>query len=151
VAGPDGDTLGRQLVTDYLTVPRPLRPHRGEPGAAGPFLTQAGPAAAAFELRTGLAAWTELALCAEVGPGLFYPEKGEPSAPAEKICQGCEVRRQCLAGALERQEKWGVWGGLSERKRRRLLRRYPDASTAVSSVLGPGPDEDESEPGEIAA
>jgi WhiB family redox-sensing transcriptional regulator len=64
--------------------------------------------------------WREDALCAQVGLELFFPEKGEPTAPAKSICKRCEVRTECRREALERGERFGVWGGLSERQRRKL-------------------------------
>jgi WhiB family redox-sensing transcriptional regulator len=66
--------------------------------------------------------WTELALCAETDPEAFYPEKGGSTLAAKKICRGCEVRAECLDYALANDERFGIWGGLSERERRRLKR-----------------------------
>lgn len=68
-------------------------------------------------------AWTEQALCAEVGGDFFFPEKGQPSAPAKQVCRSCEVRAECLEYALENDEPFGIWGGMSERERRRLKRQ----------------------------
>lgn len=67
--------------------------------------------------------WQELALCAETDPEAFYPEKGKPTAPAKRICLACEVRAECLEYALTHDERFGIWGGLSERERRALKRR----------------------------
>lgn len=61
-------------------------------------------------------------LCAQTDPEAFFPNKGQPSKQAKQICQGCDVRAECLAYALARDERFGVWGGLSERERRRLRR-----------------------------
>jgi WhiB family transcriptional regulator, redox-sensing transcriptional regulator len=66
--------------------------------------------------------WQELALCAQVDPELFFPDKGESSRPAKRVCGACEVRAECLHDALDRGERFGVWGGLSERERRVLER-----------------------------
>lgn len=65
--------------------------------------------------------WRRDAACSHVDPELFYPEKGGSAAAAKRICEGCPVRAECLVWALERGERFGVWGGLSERERRRLL------------------------------
>jgi len=67
-------------------------------------------------------AWLDLARCAEVDPELFFIEKGGSTAPAKRICQSCEVRAECLEFALENEyvAGYGVWGGMSERERRRL-------------------------------
>jgi WhiB family redox-sensing transcriptional regulator len=56
-------------------------------------------------------------------PDLFYPDRGGDIRKAKRICRGCPVRQPCLDYALERGERFGVWGGLSERERRRLRRR----------------------------
>jgi WhiB family redox-sensing transcriptional regulator len=67
--------------------------------------------------------WQERALCAETDPEAFFPEKGGSTREAKKICTGCEVKAQCLEYALANDERFGIWGGLSERERRRLRRR----------------------------
>ena len=67
--------------------------------------------------------WQESALCAETDPEAFFPEKGGSTREAKKICTGCEVRAECLEFALANDERFGIWGGLSERERRRLRRR----------------------------
>jgi WhiB family redox-sensing transcriptional regulator len=64
--------------------------------------------------------WQDRALCAETDPEAFFPEKGESVVPAKGVCRSCPVRPQCLKSALENGERFGVWGGLSERERRRL-------------------------------
>jgi WhiB family redox-sensing transcriptional regulator len=67
--------------------------------------------------------WQERALCAETDPEAFFPEKGGSTREAKKICTGCEVKAECLEFALANDERFGIWGGLSERERRRLRRR----------------------------
>ncbi len=67
--------------------------------------------------------WQERALCAETDPEAFFPEKGGSTREAKKICTGCEVKLECLEYALGNDERFGIWGGLSERERRRLRRR----------------------------
>ena len=64
--------------------------------------------------------WQADALCAETDPEAFFPEKGGSTRDAKRICDTCEVRQQCLEYALENDERFGIWGGLSERERRRL-------------------------------
>lgn len=66
--------------------------------------------------------WQDQALCAQTDPESFFPEKGGSTRPAKKICLGCEVRAECLEYALVNEERYGVWGGYSERERRRM---YP--------------------------
>jgi WhiB family redox-sensing transcriptional regulator len=73
--------------------------------------------------------WRDLALCAQTDPDSFFPEKGESAEPAKRVCAACEVRAECLQDALDRGERFGVWGGLSERERRALavrLARQPN-------------------------
>lgn len=63
--------------------------------------------------------WVAHALCARVDPELFYPQKGGSTRDATRICTRCPVRPQCLAYALDRNERFGVWGGLSAPQRHR--------------------------------
>ncbi|GAA3244779.1 WhiB family transcriptional regulator [Pseudonocardia petroleophila] len=66
--------------------------------------------------------WQERALCAQTDPEAFFPEKGGSTREAKRICGGCDVRAECLDYALAHDERFGIWGGLSERERRRLRR-----------------------------
>ncbi|TMK46583.1 MAG: WhiB family transcriptional regulator [Actinobacteria bacterium] len=66
--------------------------------------------------------WQERARCREHDPEIFFPEKGGSSREAKRICADCPVRIECLNYALRRDERYGVWGGMSERERRRLKR-----------------------------
>ena len=70
----------------------------------------------------GAPEWQERALCAQTDPEAFFPEKGGSTREAKRICTGCEVRDECLEYALLNDERFGIWGGLSERERRRLKR-----------------------------
>ncbi|MCR8670415.1 WhiB family transcriptional regulator [Agrococcus sp. HG114] len=65
-------------------------------------------------------AWQADALCAETDPEAFFPEKGGSTRDAKRICESCEVRAECLEYALQNDERFGIWGGLSERERRKL-------------------------------
>ena len=65
--------------------------------------------------------WRERANCLGVDPDLFFPERGEPLRQVKAVCAGCEVRSECLAEGLH--ERFGVWGGTSERERRALRRQ----------------------------
>ena len=68
-------------------------------------------------------AWQSDALCAQTDPEAFFPEKGGSTRDAKKICATCEVRAQCLEYALQNDERFGIWGGLSERERRKLRKQ----------------------------
>lgn len=67
--------------------------------------------------------WTEQALCTQVDTGdLFFPEKGGSTREAKSTCARCEVRAECLEYALANDERHGLWGGVTERERRRIAR-----------------------------
>ena len=67
--------------------------------------------------------WQENALCAQTDPEAFFPEKGGSTREAKRVCSSCDVRGEWLEYALAHDERFGIWGGLSERERRRLKRR----------------------------
>lgn len=67
--------------------------------------------------------WQGEALCAQTDPEAFFPEKGGSTRDAKRICGSCDVRGECLEYALQNDERFGIWGGLSERERRKLKRR----------------------------
>lgn len=67
--------------------------------------------------------WQSFGLCRGVNPDLFFPERGESTREAKEVCRGCPVREECLEYALAGGEKFGIWGGLSERERRRIRRQ----------------------------
>jgi WhiB family redox-sensing transcriptional regulator len=71
----------------------------------------------------GLLGWQERALCAQTDPEAFFPEKGGSTREAKKVCLSCDVRGECLEYALSNDERFGIWGGLSERERRKLKKR----------------------------
>lgn len=64
--------------------------------------------------------WADNAACLGADPETFYPEKGGTTREAKVICKGCPVAAACLDYALEMGERFGVWGGASERERHRL-------------------------------
>jgi WhiB family transcriptional regulator, redox-sensing transcriptional regulator len=66
--------------------------------------------------------WMGLARCREYDPEVFFVRGASKSRRAIRVCQRCEVREQCLAYAVENEIEFGVWGGLTERQRRRLVR-----------------------------
>ena len=66
--------------------------------------------------------WHSAALCAQVGGDFWHPERGESALSAKRVCLNCEVRVQCLQWALDHDERFGVFGGYSERERRRIAR-----------------------------
>lgn len=68
------------------------------------------------------AAWMADAACAGMDPDVFHPDRGEDARPAKAICAACPVRQRCLDYALDARLKHGIWGGTSERERRRIRR-----------------------------
>lgn len=73
--------------------------------------------------EVGALTWQERSLCAQTDPEAFFPEKGGSTREAKKVCVGCDVRSECLEYALDKDERFGIWGGLSERERRKLRKR----------------------------
>lgn len=67
--------------------------------------------------------WAAYAACREADPDLFFGGTEGQSREAVKICRGCAVREECLEWALDMRMSYGIWGGLTERERRRALRR----------------------------
>jgi WhiB family redox-sensing transcriptional regulator len=68
-------------------------------------------------------AWQADSLCTQTDPEAFFPEKGGSTRDAKRICAECTVRTECLEYALANDERFGIWGGLSERERRKYRRR----------------------------
>ena len=99
-----------EVTTVLLGLPRPR-------GATPVEELPAAPAAA------DEAGWQERALCAQTDPEAFFPEKGGSTREAKRVCLTCDVRTECLEYALENDERFGIWGGLSERERRKLKKR----------------------------
>lgn len=77
-------------------------------------------------------AWMSKGNCRNEPPSRFFPSDGVGVEIARRICAGCPVKALCLEYALEQRIKDGVWGGASERERRRILKRRRDASTTAT-------------------
>ncbi len=78
--------------------------------------------------------WMDRGNCVGVNAALFFPERGESVVEAKAVCAACVVRAECLDYALTHRERFGIWGGLSERERRRLRR----ARRAVAAARAAG-------------
>jgi WhiB family redox-sensing transcriptional regulator len=78
--------------------------------------------------------WQLKANCLGVDPDLFFPERGASTKEAKEVCRGCIVREQCLEYALANGEKFGIWGGMSERERRRIRRARALARRSTASA-----------------
>lgn len=78
--------------------------------------------------------WQDFANCLGVDPDLFFPERGASTREAKEVCRGCVVREECLEYALGNGEKFGIWGGMSERERRRIRRQRALARRAAAGA-----------------
>ena len=65
----------------------------------------------------GPLAWKADAVCGQTDPEAFFPESGGSTRDAKAICASCDVQEPCLEYALENDEEWGIWGGLSRKER----------------------------------
>ena len=72
--------------------------------------------------------WTTSAACRTTDPDELFVQ-GAAQNRAKLICRGCPVRTECLADALDNRIEFGVWGGMTERERRALLRRRPQVTS----------------------
>ncbi len=64
--------------------------------------------------------WMAAGLCLQTDPEAFFPEKGGSTRDAKRVCGRCDVRERCLAYALEHDERFGIWGGMSPRDRKKI-------------------------------
>ena len=90
------------------------------------------------ELRVALSSgfdlsWQDEANCKGANADLFFPERGASTRSAKAICRECEVRADCLEFAIVTGEKFGIWGGMSERERRRVRRARQVAAARRAS------------------
>lgn len=67
--------------------------------------------------------WRMLGACRGLDPTIFYPDDDDEADVAKQVCEQCGVRVACLEYALASREKVGVWGGHTERERRRIIRQ----------------------------
>lgn len=67
--------------------------------------------------------WRQHAACKGIDPDVFYPHEDEDAEAAKEVCEVCPVRQACLEHALVARERDGVWGGATERERRRIIRQ----------------------------
>ena len=109
------------FVPDPLSVdPTELKPISGGPDAG---ISSINPLALLLGEGDAGLDWQDQALCAQTDPEAFFPEKGGSTREAKRVCASCEVRAECLEYALSNDERFGIWGGLSERERRRVKKQ----------------------------
>ncbi len=82
--------------------------------------------------------WMAKGNCRDEPPSRFFPSDGVGVEVARRICATCPVKTPCLEYALDQRVDHGVWGGASERERRRLLKRRRDAEVERAALGGPG-------------
>ena len=116
------------MVVDSLEVPAGWQHGQGlsvvpQPLPDEPAITELAGYDDLLEPGEGELLWQERALCAQTDPEAFFPEKGGSTREAKKVCLTCDVRAECLDYALANDERFGIWGGLSERERRKLKKR----------------------------
>jgi WhiB family redox-sensing transcriptional regulator len=113
----------------HMESPTPTQPVVRDLLAVAALPAEMDPAGEEGERR-----WQERANCLGVDPDLFFPERGASTREAKSVCGSCEVRAECLEYALDHAEKFGIWGGLSERERRRLRRQRALARRNAASA-----------------
>lgn len=67
--------------------------------------------------------WQQNGLCRGVDPEVFFPVAEEDAWRAKELCGACEVRERCLVTSLQNRERYGVWGGVTEKERQDMFRR----------------------------
>ena len=72
--------------------------------------------------------WASQAQCKETRPDELFV-RGAAQNRAKMMCGGCPVKTECLAEALDNEIEWGVWGGMTERERRAVLRKRPNVTS----------------------
>lgn len=104
-------------------------PQRGaEEEPCGAFEPEAGAGVQWNVLPHADSAWTVKAECTSVDPEALFVT-GAAQRDATKVCKGCPVRLECLADALDNQIEYGVWGGMTERQRRAVLKKSPEVTS----------------------
>lgn len=122
IADAFGCTTG---TVTYYAVRAGLARHRAaKPDSEGPAtrLPHDMPRGIPFEAQP----WADRAVCTQTDPDSFFPDKGGSTREAKAVCATCTVAAECLDWALAHDEKFGIWGGLSERERRRLKKQLEE-------------------------
>lgn len=91
--------------------------------------------------------WRASAACRNEDPDELFVRGGAEQRKVKMVCMGCPVRTECLAEALDNRINFGVWGGMTERERRALLRRRPGVQSWRSLLLSAR--EDYAQPGKV--
>jgi WhiB family redox-sensing transcriptional regulator len=118
-AAPDASTRKRELVRTITVISADVTAEQDVPEVAEEE------------------SWQDFGLCAQTDPESFFPEKGGSTRISKQICSNCPVIQECLNWALETDERFGIWGGLSERERRRItqLQKANSSEEEINEVL----------------
>lgn len=81
--------------------------------------------------------WRDIALCRQIPGDLWFPEKGESAKAAKRVCAACPVRQACLDYAMRHDERFGIYGGLTERERKALRRKRAGCLAPVVTLPVP--------------
>lgn len=119
----DAGSAASDGVTALSEAPSRRAERESAPQAAQDNVWLGLPSLIPAEEIEGELAWQVDALCAQTDPEAFFPEKGGSTRDAKKVCGACTVKQECLDYALASDERFGIWGGLSERERRKLRKR----------------------------
>lgn len=114
-----------KLLAFWKLGPGSITKSTGLPGRRSRDFTKVSGTTAEFE---------QYGNCKGVDPDLFFPERGASTREAKEVCRGCVVRDECLEYAITNGEKFGIWGGMSERERRRIRRQRALAREAIKTV-----------------
>ena len=79
--------------------------------------------------------WKLSGLCAQIDPEAFFPDKGGSVRAAKRICSQCPVQTECLSFALTNNERFGIWGGVTESERRPLRQRLKATNPSTERCL----------------
>ncbi len=95
---------------------------------AAPKLRRVGVPAFSVDTSEARLAWTSQALCRSIDPDELFV-RGAAQRKAANICRHCPVMMECAADALDNKVEFGVWGGMTERQRRALLKQHPEVTS----------------------
>lgn len=99
----------------------------GGPGVTAPKILPPSPPADHVPAE----GWRDLALCLGGPTDLWFPPRGEPTAPAKAVCASCPVRQECLDHAIRNDERHDMWGGLTPSERASARCRRPGCRNGV--------------------
>ena len=91
------------------------------------------------DLPVAAQSWRDDALCAQIDPELWFPEKGGPTTEPKRLCRLCPVIAECLQFALDTDQRFGIWGGQSTIQRQVLLGKRRNHTANRNTPTDPPP------------